>query len=300
MNRHWRTLVSVLGRLARTPLATLLTIGVMGVGLSLPAGLYLLVANLGEMAGEGVAEPQITLFLKLDADRGVARDIETRLRREPALKSFRFVGRDQALADLAARSGVSDLAAGLARNPLPDAYVLTAREGSPALLERLRSQASQWPGVETAQLDTAWARRLHAILDLGRQLSYVVAALLGFGVVAGIGNTIRLQILARQEEIEVSRLIGATDRFIRLPFLYHGAIQGLLGGAAAVAILAGSGYLLDDGVRELADLYALSFRLHALDPVETGTLLAGSMLLGWLGAYLAVGYSLRHFQVSRR
>lgn len=300
MNRHWRTFSEVLRRFVATPVATLLTLCVIGIALSLPAGLYLLLANLNHAAAGLGAEPQISLFLKLDADKNVIRQIDTQLKENRAVRSYRFVGRDQALKDLSASSGLADVTAGLTHNPLPDAYIIQLAENDPATLEKLRSEAAGWAGVETATLDSNWARRLNALLGLGRKVTLIAAALLGFGLVAGTGNTIRLQILTRLEEIEVSKLIGATDRFIRLPFLYHGALQGLLGGFSGWAIISASAYFLNGNIAQLASLYGSTFRLQLLGPGETFTLLGVSALLGWIGAYLAVSHFLRHFRLSQR
>jgi len=300
MNRHWRTINTVLRRFAATPLATLLTLCVIGIALSLPAGLYLLLSNLNQAVGGLDAEPQISLFLKLDASKNVIRQIETRLKANPGVKSYRFIEREQALKELSASSGLADVTAGLTHNPLPDAYVINTFENDPTLLEKLRAEAASWPGVETAELDSSWARRLDALLGLGRKITLIVAILLSFGLIAGTGNTIRLQILTRQEEIEVSKLIGATDRFIRLPFLYHGALQGLLGALAGWAIISASAYILNGNIAQLASFYSSTFQLELLDPAETTALLAFSALLGWVGAYLAVGHFLRHFHLSHR
>lgn len=300
MSRHSHTFMTVLRRLASTPVATLLTLCVIGIALSLPTGLYLLLSNLNHAAGGLGAEPQISLFLKLDVSKDLIGQINARLKESPGIKSYRFVGREQALKDLSANSGLSDVTAGLTHNPLPDAYIIDVNENDPALLEKLRAEAATWAGVETAELDSNWAKRLNALLELGKQITFIAAALLGFGLVAGTGNTIRLQILSHQEEIEVSKLIGATDSFIRLPFLYHGALQGLLGGFAGWAIISASAYILNSNIAQLASLYGSTFHLKLLDPSETVVLLTLSAALGWLGAYIAVGHFLRHFHLSHR
>lgn len=298
MSRHWRTLMGTLRRLAGTPLATLVTVSVIGIALSLPAGLYLLLSNLSQAGDTLETQPQISLFLKLDAGKDTQRKIEQQLKSHAAIKTFRFVGRDQALKELTASNGLGDLTAGLSNNPLPDAYILTAKESDAAQLDKLRSEVSKWPGVETAELDSAWVKRLNAMLDLGQQLTFMLAILLAFGLVAGMGNIIRLQILTRQEEIEVSKLIGATDRFIRLPFLYHGALQGLLGGLAAWVIITFSTQLLNVSVIRLSSLYGSAFRLEGLAMGDAAALLGFSAILGWVGAYIAVSHFLRHFHLS--
>lgn len=300
MRRHWHTFAAALRRLLATPVATLLTLSVIGIALSLPAGLYLLLSNLDLAAGELGVEPQITLFLKTNAGKANQFQIEARLKKHAAVGQYRFVGREQALKELSTSSGLGDVTAGLSHNPLPDAYIINALDNDPASLERLRSEAAQWDGVDAADLDSNWSKRLQALLGLGWQLTLIGAALLGIGLVTVTGNTIRLQILTRQEEIEVSKLIGATDRFIRLPFLYHGAIQGLLGGLAGWGIISAIGHVLKDTVAQLTSLYGSFFQLQTFDWAETATLLAGSTLLGWLGALIAVNHFLRHFQISHR
>lgn len=298
MNRHLRTLASTLRRFASAPLATLVTLSVIGIALSLPAGLYLLLSNLGQISNKLDVQPQITLFLKIDAGKEAQRQVELKLKNHQAIKSARFIGRDQALKELSASNGLGDLAAGLARNPLPDAYIVTAKESDALLLDHLRQEIRQWPGVDSAELDSAWAKRLNAILELGRQMTFMLAALLAVGLLAVMGNIIRLQILTRLEEIEVSKLIGATDRFIRLPFLYHGTLQGLLGGLAAWATIAVSTHLINPSVVKLATLYGSAFQLEGLALTDTALLLAISAVLGWLGAYIAVAHFLRHFRLS--
>lgn len=300
MNRHWRTLIAVLRGLAATPFATLLTLCVIGIALSLPAGLFLLLSNLKHAAGGLGAEPQISLFLKRDASKDAVSQIDGLLKKKAGIKSYRFVDREQALKELSASSGLDDVTAGLAHNPLPDAFIINAAENDPVLLEKLRAEAADWVGVETAELDSNWAKRLDALLALGRKITLIVATLLGFGLIAGTGNTIRLQILTRQEEIEVSKLIGATDRFIRLPFLYHGALQGLLGGLASWIVISASAYILNSNIAQLTSLYGSAFRLELLDTGQILALLTISGTLGWIGAFLAVGHFLRHFHLSHR
>lgn len=296
--RHWHTFWLIARRLARTPFATLLTAGVIGIALSLPVGFYALLANLGQAAGGIAAEPQITLFLSLDAGAGEVRQIEARLKQHAGVRSARFVPRAEALRELAQNAGLEDVAAGIERNPLPDAFVVNAADATADALEQLRREMQKWPGVEIAQLDSAWAKRLDALLELGRKITLILAALLSFALIAISGNTIRLQILTQREEIEVSKLIGATNRFIRLPFLYQGALQGLAGGAAAWLIVTASLGLLNGSVAELAAAYGSTFRLQPLSPGGTASLLMFSAGLGWIGAFLAVGHYLRRLEAS--
>lgn len=286
--QHARALAVTLAQLARAPLASLLNIGVIGIALALPAGLYAGLANLQRFAGDIAAAPQLTLFLRLDAGRGDSAKVEALLRKHPGVRAFSFVPRDKALRELKAASGLADVVDGLDRNPLPDAFVVDAADGAPPALEALRAEFARWPAVEHVQLDSAWAQRLRAILDLGRLGALMLGTLLAFALVATTFNTIRLQIMTRREEIEVARLIGATDPFIRRPFLYHGAALGLAGGLVAWAVIGLGIHLLGDGVAELARLYGAGFALQPLPAADGASMLAFSAWLGWGGAWLSV------------
>jgi cell division transport system permease protein len=265
---------------------------VIAVALSLPAGLYLLLTNVQRLAGKAPTEAQISLFLKAGVGAEQGRQLAAALATRPEVRSVRFIDRDEALTQLAA-AGLGEVAASLPANPLPHTLVVIAREPSPASLERLRETLAKLPEVERVNLDTDWARRLAALLDLGRDMVALLAILLGLALAAITGNTIRLQIYAQRDEIEVARLIGATDRFIRRPFLYFGAIQGLAGGLAAWLLLTVAALLLQDSVERLAASYGTTFHITGLTGSESATLLGASTLLGLLGAYVAVGYTLR-------
>lgn len=286
--QHARIFATTLAQLARSPLPSLLNIGVIGVALALPVGLYVALVNLQGVASRLAAGPQLTLFLALDAGSGDAARIEARLRQRPGVRKFGFVPREQALKDLKAGTGLGDVIDGLGRNPLPDAFVVDAADGTPQQLEALRDEFRRWPKVDHVQLDSAWARRLEAVLALGRLVVLLLGGLLAFALTAITFNTIRLQILTRYEEIEVARLIGATDPFIRRPFLYYGAVLGLAGGAAAWAIVWAAVHLLNGGVLELSRLYGADFALSQLTPADSASLLVFSAWLGWCGAWLSV------------
>lgn len=288
---HWRTFLQALGRLFH--LSNLLTALVIGVTLSLPAGLYAVIDNLNRFAGVG-SEAQITLFLQSGAGQGDATELSNRLLQMKGVEKAEFIPKDAALKELVKSAGIEDLAATLERNPLPDAFIVHPRSDDPDELEALRAELQQLPKVETAQLDSAWAKRLYALLQVGRHGVLILAGLLAFALLAIVGNTIRLQILTQRDEIEVSTLIGATDAFIRRPFLYAGALQGLLGGLVAWLVVAASLLLLNSAVADLARQYGADFRLHLPGPLDTLVLLAGAALLGWIGAYVAVGRHLRH------
>src|SRR5690606_22550018 len=171
----------------------------------------------------------------------------------------------------------------------PDTFVLTPPDTAPEALETLRAELEALPQVDAVQLDSAWAKRLSVLLDLGRTAVWLLAALLGAGLVALIFNTIRLQVLTKREEIEVSRLLGATDAYIGRPYFYFGALQGLLGGLIAGAIVYASVALLQERVAELAELYRIGFSLRQLGGMDILALLGVASALGWIGAAFAVG-----------
>jgi cell division transport system permease protein len=234
------------------------------------------------------SDPQLSLFLALDASREEAAEIERRLQRHSAVGRFEFVPREQALERLKRSAGLQDLIAELKSNPLPDAYVITVRERSAAALEQLAAETSGWPKVERAQLDSDWARKLDAILGLGKLLVGLLGVLLSLALVAITFNTIRLQILTRRDEIEVSKLIGATNPFIRRPFLYFGALQGLAGGAAAWLLVSAGVEIINWGLAEVAALYGSGLRIPTMSWRDTVVLLGTAAALGWLGAWLSV------------
>lgn len=297
LNSHRQAAVQVFKKLRAAPVSNLLMAAVIGATLSLPAGLYVLVDNLRQAAGNISTEPQITLFVSLNANEAATKALDQRLRQHHGIKDFNFISRETAWQELQKNNALQDVASGLEKNPLPDAFVIHPANTEPGSVEVLQQELAQWPNVEHAQLDASWVKRLYALLQLGNKAVLILAGLLGFALMAIVGNTIRLQILTQREEIEVSRLIGATDRFIRRPFLHAGAIHGFAGGLTAWLILSVTIYIFNSSVRELAFLYASDFRLHMLDNQASLLLMLGATFLGWFGALVAVNRylaSLKH------
>jgi cell division transport system permease protein len=290
--QHRLAFALVTGRMRRAPLALLMMIAVIGVTLSLPAMLYVALENLQRLAGGFQTAPQISLFLAMNAPEDQVKEIGARLDKHDSVATHRFISRETAWQEMQQSTGLAEIAGGLEKNPLPDAYVVEAKVGDPAAIERLQQEMQQWPGVEHAQLDAAWIKRLHGLLELGNKLVLVIAGLLGFALLIITGNSIRLQIATQHEEIALSRLIGATDRFIRRPFLYAGTLYGIGGGLAALLILAGAVWLFNESVAELARLYASDFRLVMPTADVSLALVGGSALLGWIGSYVAVNRAL--------
>lgn len=296
LRQHVRVFASTLGKWGANPVSVLLNVAVIGVAISLPAAGYVLLGNLDALASRVAGQPQLTVFLTPDAPGEEVSAAQRRLARHGKIRSFRFVPKDEALKDLKHSVGLADVASVLSKNPLPDAFIVNARVADPDALETLRSELTQWPRVEHVQLDSAWARRLDALLKVGRLALLVLAALLGTALVTVTFNTIRLQILTQREEIEVSKLIGATDGFIRRPFLYYGALLGLAGGMTAWGIVALAAYLLNGPVGELSALYGTRLQLASLTLQDTGVLLLGAAGLGWVGAGLSVARHLRDIE----
>ena len=291
---HLASLADALRRLLRAPFATIFTALAIGVAITLPAGMFLTLKNIDYLAGDLPTQPEISLFISEKSSQAERDAIQQKLDGHPAIDKRRFVSSEAALQRLNAQ-GLTDITAGLDKNPLPDAWVITLKQASPQTMEAIRKELASLPGVESVHADSVWAERLQALLYLGRKIVFLLTALFGLALVAIASNAIRAQILARREEIEVSRLIGATDRYIRRPFLYFGALQGATGAVAALAILALLGIALDGPVSQLATLYGSPFRLSPLGLFEAGAVLAGATLFSWLGAWLAVSRTLRQF-----
>ena len=264
---------------------------VIGIALALPAAGYALLESVRAVAGRLSVEPQISVFL--DAKRADPQALAARMKRDSRIARLRFVPREQALKELAAVQGLPELVGALGRNPLPDAFVVTAADES---IEPLAADLAKLPGVAHVQADALWARRLATIARLARIALWLLAGLLGAALIAVTFNTIRLQILTQRDEIEVSKLIGATDAFIRRPFYYGGLLQGLAGGAIALAIAAAVLALLNSEVRLLAASYGSEFRFSFLGLGDAAAFLLFAGFLGLLGAHLSVGRHLRNVE----
>ena len=285
---HRAGFIAALARIALAPVGSALNALVIGIALSLPVGLYLIIVSLQAASHQMTSTPQISAFMALDANRAEIAQIESRLKQSSRVATFRLVAKDRALAELKKSSGLADVIEGLPQNPLPDAFIIEATDTSPAALDALRDEIRQWPRVAHVQLDAQWARRLDAGLRFARVVAAVLGTLLGIALVAVTFNTIRLQVLTRREEIEVIKLIGATDAFIQRPFLYFGALQGLAGGATALLIVSAGAYLANRGLGELSHVYAALLQLNTLSPGDSVALLATPAALGWFGAWLSV------------
>lgn len=290
--QHLAALRDALRRLAASPLNTALSLLVIGIALTLPTAGWVVLDNLREVTRGASNVQQISIFLTLDAGKRDIGEIESRLRDAKA-GTWRFIARDEALKRLQSTEGMAEVVASLPKNPLPDAFVVEPSDAHPEAQERLAKNFAGWPKVAHVQLDSAWVKRFDAFLRIGKLIVTLLAGLFASALVAVTFNTIRLQILAQCAEIEVAKLIGATDAFIRRPFHYFGALQGALGGLLAALLVAAGVRLLTAPVADLAALYGGSFSLHGLSLNNTAMLAMTGALLGWLGAQISVAIHLR-------
>ena len=246
-----------LRRLAAAPLASLVSLLAIGIALALPAGGQMLLGNALRIAETFGVKPQISLFLAQDTDHRTAEAIGVRLKNHLRVKEMRYVPRGETLKRFQAREGLAEVIAVLPNNPFPDAFVITPRDDGPAALEQLRDELGRWPKVEHVQLDSDWVRRLDDLLRLARTGVTLLAVLLGLGLAATTYTAIRLQVLSQRAEIEVSRLLGATQAYVRRPYLYLGAMQGLFTGLAAWLIVLAVTLALRGPLAELSGLGSL-------------------------------------------
>ena len=288
LESHRASLVDSVGRLVKQPIGSFFTCLVMGITLSLPMGLALLLNNVERLGGSWQRAAQISLYLQLETDAAAGQALREQILEMPDVADAEWISREQALEEFQQLSGLGEALRELPDNPLPGVVVVTPNEVDKAKLEALRQRLAELPGVEQAQLDLLWVERLAAILKLGERFVFGLTILLVLTLLLVVGNTIRLHIENRRNEIEVIKLVGGTDGYVRRPFLYMGALYGLGAGLIAWLLLAyGLGWL-NEAVIDLAGLYGSDFGLAGV-PTEDGfSLVLGALLLGYIGAWLAV------------
>jgi cell division transport system permease protein len=292
--QHRFALGAALSHVRKAPGSFLFNVLVVAVALALPFAGVTLLDNVRPLSEELSVDPEISLFLKADTPRDRAQALAPQLQHilRGSHAKVSFVPREQALASLKEKSGLTDVIATLGDNPLPDSYVMKlegfASGGEAARVDAIAEQMRALPGVDTVQVDSAWVKRLAALLGVLRLVLLLLAITLGVVVIAVVFNTIRLQVLTQREEIAVSKLLGATDNFIHRPFYYTGALLGLCAGAVALGAVALALRPLNTAIAEFARLYASEFQLAPLSPPGMAALLAISAGLGLVGAVLSV------------
>ncbi|MBL1319643.1 MAG: cell division protein [Methylophaga sp.] len=286
-----------LGRLWRQPVASLMTITVIGIALVLPAGLFVLSENMSSLSNRWDSASQITLFLQQDVTPPQAQKLSTEIASWSTIEQVHYQSAQQSLDEFRQLSGLGDLLDSLPNNPLP-AIIIVEPTDEKATLSGLVSRLNDLPQVDQAKLDMEWLQRFRSINKMVQRGVSILAILLALSVVLAIGNTIRLAILSREAEIRVMKLVGATDRFIRRPFLYTGFWYGFLGGLFAWITLIFSMGLLSGPVNELAGHYGSDFSLHWFGGFMFLILPIAGATLGILGAWLAVGRHLHQIEPS--
>ncbi len=296
--RHAQAFFGSLGRLARNPLASTFTLLVIGLALALPLALSLFVSN-AQLATGGFANAvDLSVYLKTDVPLAKAQQLAQSARQRTEVAEVTLIPADKALEEFRTYSGFGAALEALKDNPLPHVLHIRPRVASEssATLETLKRYLAAWPEVDTVQMDSEWVNRFNAILDVMQRLLTMAALLLGCGVLAVIGNTIRLEILNRRAEIEVTKLVGGSNRFVRRPFLYTGILYGLGGALLAWAIVAMAVLILGRPVANLAQLYGSHFALQGPTLQDVGILLGGGTVLGWLGAWISAARHLRSIE----
>ena len=289
---HLYSLVSSLGRLLARPWATLLTVGVMAVALALPAGLLLALSLFSGLAGDLREARSLSLFLEAEVAADAAEALAARLRQRADVSAVALRSPEQGLAEFRGMTEFAGALAVLDYNPLPTVLVVDPAAGADAAA--LAAALEAQPGAAFVQHDAVWRERLAAWLAFAARLAWVVAILLGLGALLVVGNTVRLDIQGRAEEIAIVQLLGATDGFVRRPFLYLGAWYGLGAGLLALLLLGAGALALRGPLAALSGSYGSPPpALPAGAAAAALVLLAASLLLGWLGAWLAAGHHLR-------
>jgi cell division transport system permease protein len=296
--RHAQMSLSSLGRLSRKPVSTAMTAAVIGIALALPSGLHLLVGNVAQISDSWDGSASISLFLADDVSDAQAESVRELVAQRDDVASTELINRAAALEEFRQLSGFGQAIDLLDHNPLPPVVLIRPAQSvrNAEAVSRMANELQAYREIELAKVDLQWVARLGAITSAVERAVMILAVLLAGAVLLIVGNTIRLEIQNRHSEIEVVKLVGGTDAFIRRPFLYEGLWYGLLGALIALVLVLASLYLLDGPIDRLAGLYQSDFSLTMLDPLSLAILVIGGPALGLVGAWLAVGRHLSQIQ----
>jgi cell division transport system permease protein len=297
LTRHASTSLGALGRLSRQPFASLMIILVIGVTLALPAAINVIVKNVQSVSDSWSNALDFSVYLKQDLSVSDAEGLAKLIRQRADIESVGLVTADEALLEFKQQSGFGEALNQLSDNPLPHALVVRPSPGNTsASLILLQEEIGNLPETELVQVDTEWVQRFHAILDIVRQAIAIGAVLLGIAIVVIIGNTIRLDIENRREEIEVTKLIGASNAFVRRPFLWTGFWYGLLGGAFALLLVQYGLYLLREPVSRLAGLYQGEIAVASLTIAESSAIIGVAVFLGLFASWVTAARHMRRIE----
>ncbi|WP_298135418.1 permease-like cell division protein FtsX [Acidiferrobacter sp.] len=291
LTRHMQVFMRTLGDFARSPTATLMTVVMIGVTLVLPAGLYIGLLNLERLTLGWHPRGSVSVYLAKTMPQAAA---VAAIRQVPGVAGTRYISPAQGLNEFAASSGLGAAAAVFRHhNPLPGVVVVTPAGVTPASVAHLAARLKALPGITHVQSNLVWVERLDAALALGRRIVVILATALGLALVLIMGNTTRVAVASRRDEIGVVGLVGGTNAFIRRPFLYAGALTGGLGALCALVLLEAAVLALNGPIASLDRAYGAHYHLSGPDLHQALGLLALGALLGWLGARIAVGQALR-------
>ncbi len=294
---HASTSIGALGRLSRQPFASLMIVLVIAVTLALPAAINVVVKNAQSVSSSWNNALDFSVYLKLDVSVSEAEGLARLIRQRADVESVDLVTADAALVEFKLASGFGDALDQLGANPLPHALVVRPGPGNTgASLTLLQEEIGNLPETDLVQVDTEWVQRFHAILDIVRKAIAIGSALLGIAIVVIIGNTIRLDIENRREEIEVTKLIGASNAFVRRPFLWTGFWYGLLGGTSALALVQYGLYLLKEPVTRLAGLYQGNITVVTLGISESLTIIGAAVFLGLFASWVTAARHMRRIE----
>jgi cell division transport system permease protein len=297
ITRHISTSIGSLGRLFRQPLASLMIVLVIAVTLAIPAALNLVVKNAQSVSAGWDNALDFSVYLERNVSESDASNLASLIQQRADVETVRLITATDALVEFKTQSGFGEALDHLTDNPLPHTLVVRpspANTGQSMTL--LQEELGNLPEADTVQVDTEWVQRFHAILDIVRRSIVIGASLLGIAIVIIIGNTIRLDIQNRREEIEVTKLIGASNAFVRRPFLWSGFWYGLFGGVLAVSLVHYGLYLLEQPVARLAGLYQSGIVVMSLSVTETLAVIGIGVLLGLLGSWFAAARHMRRIE----
>lgn len=295
---HFRQALGSLGELWRSKAASLMTIGVLGLSITLPSTLYVMVKNAENVSSGWEQASQISLFLKENSSQGDIEQLLKRIQLWPEIDSINYISADQALEEFKQLSGFGDAISYLDQNPLPNVILVTptSRYANPVAARLLLNKLREEREVDIGKLDIEWLERLHALLNVVKDLVTVIALLLFLAVVLIIGNTIRLNILSKKDEILVMKLVGATDAFIQRPFMYTGFWYGFLGGLLAWVAVVLLLWWMSSSISVVSELYQKSFNLTGADASTFLLMLGLSVFLGLTGSLLSVRRHVREIE----
>ncbi|NVK22260.1 MAG: cell division protein FtsX [Kangiellaceae bacterium] len=298
LSLHKKNSVSTLLDILRQPANSLMTILVLAIALALPSAFYVFSQNAKAVSGSWNGGVQMALFLKDNTTEQATQELMQKLNLRPEFDQVTLVSKQQALEEFKSSSGFGDALEYLDDNPLPAMLVLTpsSEVATPSQAQVLVDELQQERIVDVAQMDMQWVQKYHAMLDMAQKIGSFVSILLAMAVLLIVGNTIRLAILNRREEIQVIKLVGATDGFIRRPFLYTGFWYGLIAALLAALMVNIVIAVLRGSASTLAELYSSGFSLMGLAPSHTLSLLAFGAGLGLIGAWISVNKHLRDIQ----